>query len=369
MTGDKTNQFQQAINNLRSEIEVARQALSIPEKVQHAARLEHQMAQPDFWNDTATAQQVSKQHASLIQVTEPWQKIASNAAELGDFIALDDAGLEDEIGVRLTNMQQQFEQLKKELRYNGAYDTADAVVTIQAGAGGTDAQDWVAMLLRMYTKWAQKQPLFKATLVSEAPGEEAGYKNVTLLLEGYRAYGNMRSEHGVHRLVRMSPFNSAQSRETSFAMVEVVPQISTQEQVEIDKKDLKIDVFRSGGRGGQSVNTTDSAVRVTHTPTGITVAIQNERSQLQNKETAMQILMSKLLQLSREQHEQKLSALRGPNVDAAWGSQIRSYVLHPYTLVKDTRTQLQTNDVVAVLDGEIDAFIEAYLDSAENIAD
>jgi peptide chain release factor 2 len=218
------------------------------------------------------------------------------------------------------------------------------------------------MLLRMYTRWAEAEGL-SVKIIDSSSGEEAGIKSVTLELSGGEfLYGRLRSEHGVHRLVRLSPFNADSLRQTSFARVEVVPKIDSQDSVEIDEKDLKIDVYRSGGKGGQSVNTTDSAVRITHIPTGIVVAIQNERSQLQNRETAMTILRSKLAQLMQEQHLEKLSELKGPNEQAAWGNQIRNYVLHPYTMVKDTRTKHETTDAQAVLDGNLNDFIESYLD-------
>lgn len=218
------------------------------------------------------------------------------------------------------------------------------------------------MLLRMYTRWAEKSGL-KVELIEQSTGEEAGIKSAALSISGSYAYGKLQAEHGVHRLVRLSPFNSDNLRQTSFALVEVLPQIDVPEEVAIDEKDLKIDVYRAGGHGGQSVNTTDSAVRITHLPTGIVVAIQNERSQLQNRETAMTILRSKLAQLQIEQHKENIAELKGPNQEAAWGNQIRNYVLHPYTLVKDTRTKYEERDAAGVLDGRIDGFIEAYLNA------
>jgi peptide chain release factor 2 len=258
-----------------------------------------------------------------------------------------------EIGTR-------FDTLKEALKFSGPYDDSDAILSIHAGAGGTDAQDWSQMLLRMYVRYAEKAG-WQVTTVEESPGEEAGIKSVTLEVSGDFAYGRLKGEHGVHRLVRLSPFN-AESRETSFAKVEVMPKIDTPDAIIIDEKDLKIDVYRSGGHGGQSVNTTDSAVRITHLPTGIVVAIQNERSQLQNRETAMTILRSRLAQLQLEQHAERLSDLKGPNEQAAWGNQIRSYVLHPYKQVKDLRTSHTSTDPDAVLDGELEPFIAAYLE-------
>jgi peptide chain release factor 2 len=234
-------------------------------------------------------------------------------------------------------------------------------LSIHAGAGGTDAQDWAGMLLRMYVRYAEKAG-WSVTTIEESAGDEAGIKSVTIEISGPFAYGKLKGEHGVHRLVRLSPFNADNLRQTSFAKVEIMPKIDRPDEVAIDEKDLKIDVYRSGGHGGQSVNTTDSAVRITHVPTGLVVAIQNERSQLQNRETAMTILRSRLAQLQMEQHAEALSELKGPNQSAEWGNQIRSYVLHPYKQVKDLRTRYETTDPDAVLDGSLDSLINAYLE-------
>jgi peptide chain release factor 2 len=249
------------------------------------------------------------------------------------------------------------------LQFSGVYDNHDAILRLSAGAGGTDAQDWTQMLERMYLRWGERSGM-KTEVIEESPGEEAGLKSATISFSGPYAFGKLKGEHGVHRLVRLSPFNSDNLRQTSFALVEALPQIDTPDEVQVDESDLRIDVYRAGGRGGQSVNTTDSAVRITHVPTGIVVAIQNERSQLQNKETAMKILRSKLAQLQIAQHKEKLSELKGPTKSAEWGAQIRNYVLHPYTLVKDTRNGYEERDAQAVLNGEIDGFIENSLKSA-----
>lgn len=276
-------------------------------------------------------------------------------------LALGDASLADELAQQLRALETDFSELKEELKFNGPYDGHDVILSIYAGAGGTDAQDWTQMLLRMYSRYFEKSG-WSTVVVDESAGDEAGLKSVTLEVAGAFAYGKLRGEQGVHRLVRLSPFNSDNLRQTSFAKVEVMPKIDKPEDLEIDDKELKIDVYRSGGKGGQSVNTTDSAVRVTHLPTGLTVAIQNERSQLQNKETAMTILRSRLAQLQLEQHAEKLSELKGPNQSAEWGNQIRSYVLHPYKQVKDLRTRYETSQPDAVLDGDLDPLINAYLD-------
>jgi peptide chain release factor 2 len=248
------------------------------------------------------------------------------------------------------------------LRFSGPYDDHDVILSIYAGAGGTDAQDWAQMLLRMYTRWAENAGL-KVKTIEQSAGEEAGLKSVTIeITDGDFLYGKLAGEHGVHRLVRLSPFNADHLRQTSFAKVEVLPLIDRPEEADIAEKDLKIDVFRSAGAGGQSVNTTDSAVRVTHLPTGITVAIQNERSQLQNKETALAVLRSKLIALQMEQHAQNLTELKGPSQSAEWGNQIRSYVLHPYKQVKDLRTGYETSDAQKVLNGDLNPLIEAWLE-------
>jgi len=278
-----------------------------------------------------------------------------------ELINLKDDSMQAELKHQLTEAEAAFNGLKEDLKFNGLYDDHNAILTLSAGAGGTDAQDWTQMLFRMYVRWAENNS-YKVTTVDESAGEEAGLKSATIEIDGPFAYGKLQGEHGVHRLVRLSPFNADNLRQTSFAKVEVMPKIDKPDDLAIDEKDLKIDVYRSGGKGGQSVNTTDSAVRVTHIPTGITVAIQNERSQLQNKETAMTIIRSRLAQLQMEQHAEKLGELKGPNQSAEWGNQIRSYVLHPYKQVKDLRTKYETSDPDAVLDGHLDNLINAYLE-------
>lgn len=321
--------------------------------------LQRRMEVPDFWSNPKSAADISKQQSDLSDRLRPWHEVREGIEETLELIGLGDDSLQADIARQLTELEEQFERLKKELRFSGPHDYGDAILSIYAGAGGTDAQDWAQMLLRMYIRWAEKSNL-KTVTIDESPGEEAGIKSVTIEVSGNLAYGRLKNEHGVHRLVRLSPFNADSLRQTSFAKVEVLPKIDRPETLVIDDKDLKIDVYRSGGHGGQSVNTTDSAVRITHLPTGITVAIQNERSQLQNKEAALTILRSKLMQLQIEQHAEKLSELKGENEQVAWGNQIRNYVLHPYKLVKDLRTNVETSDPDAVLDGGIDLFTESF---------
>jgi peptide chain release factor 2 len=317
--------------------------------------------QPDFWQTPDSAQLHMQDLAKLDARISPWQQLDEKLRELQELAALDDAEMQTELNEQYNAWQQEYQAIRKLLRFAGPYDTNDAILSIHAGAGGTDAQDWASMLLRMYIRYCEKNK-WKCSVVDESAGEEAGIKSVTLEISGNYAYGKLKSEHGVHRLVRLSPFNSDNLRQTSFAKVEVMPKIDKPDDLEIDEKELKIDVYRSGGHGGQSVNTTDSAVRITHLPTNIVVAIQNERSQLQNRETAMTILRSRLAQLQLEQHKEQLGELKGPNQSAEWGNQIRSYVLHPYKQVKDLRSRYETSDPEAVLDGDLDALIDAYLE-------
>ncbi len=354
------NDLEQAISELKWAVDDATARLNIKSQTAELAALEEQMSKPNFWDDANKAQTLSKRHAQLKAAIEPWVELSKEVVELQEFASMDDDALTAEIKQRLNRAQKSLDEHKSELSLSGKYDAYDAIVNIHAGAGGLDAQDWAQMLMKMYAKWADKEEL-SLEVIDESTGEEAGIKNASISIGGRFAYGRLKGEHGVHRLVRMSPFNSANSRETSFAQVEVLPQIDEPSELELDEKDLKIDVYRAGGRGGQSVNTTDSAVRITHVPTGISVAIQNERSQLQNKETALKLIRSKLAQLAVEQHADALSKIKGPSKEAAWGNQIRSYVLHPYTMVKDNRTKFQTSDVDGVLGGDLNEFIEAYL--------
>ncbi|PLS81154.1 peptide chain release factor 2 [Candidatus Saccharibacteria bacterium] len=351
------------ITQLQQLQDSANQALAqinAPALQQEITALEEQLAHPNVWNNAAEAQQKSKRLAKLKARHDPWRMLADQAAELKELAELDDTSMQGELTSQAHALIGQYESQKLELQLSGQFDDHDAILRLSAGAGGTDAQDWAEMLLRMYLRWAEKSGM-KTELIEQSAGDEAGIKSAVVSVSGPFAYGKLQSEHGVHRLVRLSPFNSDNLRQTSFALVEVLPQIDAPEEVQIDDKDLKVDVFRAGGHGGQSVNTTDSAVRITHLPTGIVVSIQNERSQLQNRETALKVLRSKLAQLQIEQHQEDLAQIKGPTQSAEWGSQIRNYVLHPYKLVKDTRTKFEVRDADAVLNGDIDAFITAFL--------
>lgn len=352
-------------DELAADVEQALKKLKIEELEATLADLRKQTAQPELWSDQARAQSLMKDQSDLEGRVVPWRQLQGSVHEVQELAELEDESLQVDLEKQLNTAQKQFDNLKFQLMFDGPFDDHDAIISIHAGAGGTDAQDWAQMLLRMYVRWSEQQG-YSVTTVEQSSGDEAGIKSVTFEIGGAYVFGKMKGEHGVHRLVRLSPFNSDNLRQTSFAKVEVMPKVDKPEDVLIDEKDLKIDVYRSGGHGGQSVNTTDSAVRVTHLPTGIVVAIQNERSQLQNKETAMTILRSKLAQLQLEQHLENLSDLKGPNEQAAWGNQIRSYVLHPYKQVKDLRTNHVETDAEAVLDGNLEPFINAYLISSVN---
>ncbi len=351
------------LNELRPQIDAALARLRIDDRQQQAEELEAQLATSEIWHNPSHAQDLSKQLAALRRMIDPWLTLKAQADDLLELMDLDDDSLLGEFEGQIIAFEHEYQRLRKDLLFDGEYDDHNAILRLSAGAGGTDAQDWTEILERMYLRWSERSEM-SVSSVERSTGEEAGIKSVVIEVTGPFAYGKLRSEHGVHRLVRLSPFNSDNLRQTSFALVEVLPQIDSPAEVQIDDKDLKIDVYRAGGHGGQSVNTTDSAVRITHIPTGIMVAIQNERSQLQNKETAMKILRSKLAQLQLEQHAASVTELQAGE-SANWGSQIRNYVLHPYTLVKDTRTKHETNNAQGVLDGDLTPFMEAFLESSE----
>lgn len=347
------------VHILQEEIAQAKIALQFDALVADLTLLDIQLSQPDIWNDPHHAQALAKKAEDIRQRVRPWQVLSGQLDDLVELTELSADDLLPELEAQCMMMEADFAELKKLLLFSGKYDTYNAIVRITAGVGGTDAQDFAEMLERMYLRGLEKMEL-SVRQIERSAGEEAGIKTSVLEVSGPYAYGKLRSENGVHRLVRLSPFNSDNLRQTSFALVEVLPDLDTPEDVPLEDKDLRIDVYRSGGRGGQGVNTTDSAVRVTHLPTGIVVAIQNERSQIQNKETALKILRSKLLAMQLEQHADSIADLRAGE-SANWGSQIRNYVLHPYTLVKDTRTKHEEKNAKAVLDGDFSPFIDAYL--------
>ncbi len=351
--------IQKRSKTLERELGHALTQINFDELDRQERELAQQMADPDFWNDSQTAQTVSQQQAKLDRRLRPWREIKQGVRDLQELSAMNDESLCQDLSTQYEELSAKFVELKELLKLSGPYDDFAAILSIHAGAGGADAQDWASMLLRMYVRYAEKSG-WKVVTIDQSDGDDGGLKSVTLEIEGDFAYGKLKGEHGVHRLVRLSPFN-AESRETSFAKVEVMPKVDKPDSLAIDEKELKIDVYRSGGHGGQSVNTTDSAVRITHLPTNIVVAIQNERSQLQNRETAMTILRSRLIQLQMEQHAERISELKGPNEQAAWGNQIRSYVLHPYKQVKDLRSRYETSDIDGVLDGSLDELVDAYL--------
>ena len=322
------------------------------------------MSQPDFWNNPQKAKSVSEKFNQLDEEVNTWKKIEQETDSLLGLAETSEQESDDSLKKEITRKYQELNKKFNDLEFlillSGPYDSHNVIMAIHAGAGGVDAQDWAEMLLRMFLRFAEKKK-WPVTVLDKSSGAEAGLKSVSLEIKGHYAYGFLRSEAGVHRLVRISPFDAEKMRHTSFALVEVLPELEEVNEVEIKPEDLRIDVFRSSGHGGQSVNTTDSAVRIVHLPTEITVVCRNERSQSQNKENAMKYLKSKLHKFYSEKKQQEKQKIRGDYQSAEWGSQIRSYVLHPYKMVKDHRTNQETSDVNKVLDGQIDDFMEAYL--------
>lgn len=353
-------ELEKRLDALKTEFLEVYQKLNITDKLKSISKLEQEVAEPEIWQNVEEATKKNQELAKLTQEVEPWELLKTQIEDLKELIAISDEDLKSEIEGQIAAMEANFAENKKALRFTGPYDSSNAIIRITSGAGGTEAMDWAGILERMYLRFFEKRG-FKATLIERTEGEEAGIKTAVYEMTGPNAYGVLKSEHGVHRLVRLSPFNANNLRQTSFALVEVLPMIDNDTEVVIDEKDLRIDTYHSGGHGGQGVNTTNSAVRITHLPTGIAVAIQNERNFHQNKEKAMEILRGKLAQMALEQNASEISELRAGE-SASWGQQIRNYVLQPYRLVKDTRTGHETTDTDAILNGEIDEFIDAYLD-------
>lgn len=348
------------LTTLQTKIKETQELLKIEDLKKKMEQLGEEMNRPDFWNTPENAQTISQDYQDIKKEVEKWSELEKRANDLIELAESPDESLKNEIETEIEKLEKEYSNYEFYLLLNGQYDKNNAIIAIHAGSGGTEAQDWAAMLLRMILRFCEKQG-WQTRIIDESPGAEAGYKSIMFEVKGRYAYGYLKSEHGTHRLVRISPFDAEKMRHTSFALVEVLPELSDEIKIEIEPKDLRIDTFMSSGKGGQSVNTTYSAVRIVHIPTGITVSCQNERSQQQNKETALKILKSKLQRLEEEKQAKERQELRGEYKSAEWGNQIRSYVLHPYHLVKDHRTEFESTDPESVLEGELLPLSEAYL--------
>ncbi|MFC1600392.1 peptide chain release factor 2 [Patescibacteria group bacterium] len=359
------HELKEKLELAKSEIAKALKTIDPNELKDRATQLETLMNEQGFWDDNEKAQKISQEVSELQKIIENWETIERDCDELLGLVEVTSPEDDPKGAEELHKMVEKFDQKWKDLVItsflSGDYDKNNAILSIHAGTGGKDAMDFADMLLRMYLRYAEKRG-FQTEILDRSDGEEVGLKSATIMIKGYLAYGYLKSENGVHRLVRLSPFNTKHTRETSFALIEILPEIDMSKALDIDENDLRIDTFRAGGHGGQSVNTTDSAVRITHIPTGLTTQCQNERSQLQNKEHAMKILHAKLQQLMQEQAAENLNEIKGGRKEIKWGSQIRSYVLHPYTMVKDHRTKYETSKVEEVLDGDIEGCIRSYLE-------
>lgn len=324
------------------------------------------MTAPDFWDDNDRAQSTIAELNAIKSVVEQYERLAESQDDLQTMLELaeeeDDESLEADIASSVQELVGKVSEFELQLLLNQPYDKLNAILELHPGAGGTESQDWGQMLYRMYTRWAEKHG-FKVEVLDYLPGDEAGIKSVTILVKGYNAYGYLKAEKGVHRLVRISPFDSSGRRHTSFVSCDIMPEIQDDIEIEIRSEDLKVDTYRASGAGGQHINKTESAIRITHIPSGIVVACQTQRSQIQNRESAMTMLRSKLYERKIEEQQKHLAEIRGEQSDIAWGSQIRSYVFHPYSMVKDHRTSVETGNVGAVMDGDLDVFIDGYLRS------
>lgn len=346
------------------EIRDLKDALGYERLKNEIEELETKASAPDFWDDMENSQKILQRTGKLKNTVETYDRICSLYDDLTVLIEMgneeEDLSLIEEIETSIEELEKDLASLRLSTLLTGEYDKNNVILTFHAGAGGTEAMDWVSMLVRMYTRWTERHG-FKVKMLDFLDGDEAGLKSATILIEGENAYGYLKSESGVHRLVRVSPFDSSGRRHTSFASLEVMPEITDDMDIEVREEDIKMDVFRSSGAGGQHINKTSSAVRLTHIPTGIVVACQNERSQFQNREQAMRMLKSKLLEIKEREHLEKIEDIKGVQKEIAWGSQIRSYVFMPYTLAKDHRTGFESGNINAVMDGDLDGFINAYL--------
>jgi len=349
------------LQNLKEKIDSAMRLLKIDDLKNKLEQLSQEMSATDFWSNPENAQLISSDYQDIKKEVDKWENLSDRVNGLVDLAEANDPVLKEEIEKQTEELEKEFSEYELYLLLNGPYDKNNAIVSIHAGSGGTEAQDWAEMLLRMILRFSEKMG-WKTRVLDESKGQEAGYKSITLEIKGRYAFGYLKSEHGVHRLVRISPFDAEKMRHTSFALIEILPELNEEVKIEIDPKDLRIDTFMSGGKGGQSVNTTYSAVRIVHLPTNISVSCQNERSQQQNKETAMKVLKAKLHRLEEEKMAKEKNELRGEYKSAEWGNQIRSYVLHPYHMAKDHRTDFETTDPEGLLEGEVLPFSKAYLE-------
>ena len=369
------DQYKYTLSTLEAPLKDLGKSLSLDAKKERIAELQRYMEAPDFWDDVERSQKMTKELKNLQDTVKTFSDLEAQFEDIGLMIEMgneeNDPDAVEMVAESLTEFQQAFEQLRLSTLLNGEYDKNNAILRLNAGAGGTEACDWASMLYRMYTRYAERKG-FSVEVLDFLDGDEAGIKSVTIQINGENAYGYLKSEKGVHRLVRISPFNAAGKRQTSFVSCDVMPDIKKDLDVEIKDDDIRIDTYRSSGAGGQHINKTSSAIRITHFPTGIVVTCQNERSQFQNKDKAMQMLKAKLYMLKQQENAEKLSGIRGEVRDIAWGSQIRSYVLQPYTMVKDHRTGQTNGNAASVLDGSLDDFIGAYLrwiNTGEKVSD